>query len=388
MRKVKVGIVGCGVISHTYISNIQSMFRWLDITACSALHIENAKRTAERYGIPKACSTEELLADPEIEIVINLTIPAIHTEINKQILNAGKHLYCEKPFALSLDDAKEVLALAKSKGLMVGAAPETFLGAGMQTCRKVIDDGWIGTPISATANMMSYGTETWHTSPEFYYKEGAGPMLDMGPYYLTALVSLLGPISRTSCFSRIGQKTRKIYSLPKRGESIEVEVPTTYNGIMEFASGVSANINMTFDAWMSSMPKLEIYGTEGTLLLPDPNYFGGKIKIIRKEKVLDSLNLYGGEEIPYSSDYKDLQEIPQIYMQPMEYIRGLGVLDMAYAFVYGRKHRTNEELIYHVTEAMLSFDVSARTGEIYNMTSTCDRPEPMPRGYDIGELDR
>ncbi|MDD4112960.1 MAG: Gfo/Idh/MocA family oxidoreductase, partial [Herbinix sp.] len=347
MRKVKVGIVGCGVISNTYISNIQSMFKWLDITACSALHLENVKNTANRYGIPKASSTEELLADSEIEIVINLTTPAVHTEINKQILNAGKHLYCEKPFALTLNEAKEVLELAKSKGLMVGAAPETFLGAGLQTCRKIIDDGWIGVPISATANMISFGVETWHANPEFYYKEGAGPMLDMGPYYLTALVSLLGPISRTSCFSRIGNESRKIYSMPHRGRNIEVEVPTTYNGIMEFTSGVSANINMTFDVWMSSMPKLEIYGSEGTLLIPDPNYFGGKIKIFRKEKVLDSLINYDENKEPYTTNYEDLQEMPQVFQQPKEYIRGLGVLDMAYALVYGRKHRTNEELIYH-----------------------------------------
>lgn len=388
MRKVKIGIIGCGVISNTYISNIKSMFQWLDIVACSALHVENAKKTAAKYGIPKACTTEELLADPEIEIVINLTIPAVHTEINKEILRAGKHLYCEKPFALNLKDAKETLDLAKSMGLMVGAAPETFLGAGMQTCRKIIDDGWIGRPISATANMISYGTETWHASPEFYYKEGAGPMLDMGPYYLTALVSLLGPISRTSCFSSIGHKTRKIYSEPHRGETIDVEVPTSYNGIIEFENGVNANINMTFDVWMSSLPRLEIYGTEGTLLLPDPNYFGGKIKIIRKEKVLDSLNIYGGDQIPYSTEYNDIQEMPQIFMQPMEYIRGLGVLDMAYALVYGRKHRTNEELIYHVTEAMLSFDESVKSGKVYTMESTCERPDPMPRGVEFGELDR
>lgn len=388
MRKVKVGIIGCGVISDTYISNIKSMFHWLDITACAALHLESAKKTADKYDIPKACSTEELLADPDIEIIINLTIPAVHTEINRQILNAGKHLYCEKPFALNLQDAKETLELAKSKGLMVGAAPETFLGAGLQTCRKVIDEGWIGTPISATANMISHGTETWHASPEFYYKDGAGPMLDMGPYYLTALVSLLGPISRTSCFSSIGNKTRTIYSEPLRGKVIDVDVPTTYNGIIEFASGVNANINMTFDVWMSSLPKLELYGTEGTLLIPDPNLFGGKIKVFRKERVLDSLHLFGGNGQPYSTDYNDLQEIPQVFQEPMEYIRGLGVLDMAYALVYGRKHRTNEELIYHVTEAMLSFDESVKTGEVYSLKSTCERPEPMPRGVEFGELDK
>lgn len=320
-------------------------------------------------------------------MILLLTIPAVHTEINQQILQAGKHLYCEKPFALNLEEAKETLELAKVKGLMVGAAPESFLGAGLQTCRKVIDDGWIGTPVSATANMISYGHETWHTSPEFYYKEGGGPMLDMGPYYLTSLVSLLGPITRTSCFASIGNKTRKIYSKPLRGKNINVDVPTTYNGIIEFASGVNANINMTFDVWMSSLPKLEIYGTEGSLLLPDPNYFGGKIKIIRKEKVLDSLNIYGGEDMPYSTEYDNLQEVPQLFMQPMEYIRGLGVLDMAYALVYKRKHRTNEELIYHVTEALLSFDESAKSGLVYNMKSTCKRPEPMPRGVEFGQLD-
>lgn len=386
MRKVKIGIIGCGVISNTYISNIKSMFRWLDITAVSALHIENARSTAKKYEIPKACTTEELLADPEIEIVVNLTTPKVHTEVNRQILRAGKHLYCEKPFALNLKDAKDTLELAKSKGLMVGAAPENFLGAGLQTCRRVIDEGWIGIPISATANMISHGVETWHASPEFYYKEGGGPMLDMGPYYITALVSLLGPITRTACFSKIGNKTRKIYSQPLRGKIIDVEVPTTYNGIMEFANGVNANINMSFDVWMSNLPKLEIYGTEGTLILPDPNLFGGKVKIFRKEKVLDSLNLYGGAEKPYTTDYEDLQEIPQIFQQPMDYIRGLGVLDMAFALVNGTKHRASEELIYHVTEAVLSFDESVRTGSVYKMKSTCERPEPLPKDIDIWSL--
>lgn len=387
MRKVKIGIIGCGVISNTYISNIQTMFTWLDIQACADLDRDKAVSTAKKYGIPKGCSTEELLNDPEIEIVINLTIPAAHTEVNKQILMAGKHLYCEKPFALSLQEAEEVISLAKSKGLMIGAAPETFLGAGLQTCRKVIDDGWIGTPISATANMISYGIETWHTSPEFFYKKGAGPMLDMGPYYITALVSLLGPIKRTACFANIGRKTRKIYSKPLRGKTISVEAPTTYTGIMEFENGVNANINMSFDIWMSNLPKLEIYGTEGTLILPDPNYFGGKIKIFRKERVLDALKLYGGEDKPQIDICEDIQEIPQIYQQPMDYIRGLGVLDMAYALVNRRKHRTNEDLILHVTEALLSFDQAAKTGSVYNMKTTCERPVPLPAGKDIDELD-
>lgn len=387
MRKVKIGIIGCGVISHTYISNIKEMFHWLDIVACADRNLNKAEAMASKYGISEGCSVEDLLANPEVEIIVNLTTPAYHTEVNRKILMAGKHLYCEKPFALNLKDAEDILELAKSKGLMVGAAPDTFLGAGLQTCRKVIDDGWIGTPISATANMVSYGIETWHTAPEFYYKEGAGPMLDMGPYYITALVSLLGPITRTACFSRIGNKSRKILSKPLRGKTINVEVPTTYNGIMEFASGVNANINMSFDVWMSNLPKLEIYGTEGTLILPDPDYFGGVIKIFRKERVLDSLNLYGGDRPPYSTKYEDLQEIPQIFQQPLDYIRGMGVYDMAFALVNGRKHRANEELIYHVTEAVLSFDESVKTGSFYNMRSSCERPKPLPMGIDIGELD-
>lgn len=389
MRKVKIGLIGCGVISHTYISNIKVMFPWLEIVACSATTIDKAKKVADQYSILKAYSTEELLKDPDIEIVVNLTTPAVHTEINKKVLSAGKHLYCEKPFALSLEEAKETLDLAKRKGLMVGGAPETFLGAGLQTCRKVIDEGWIGKPVMVTANMTSHGTETWHAAPEFYYKKGAGPMLDMGPYYLTALVALLGPIASTACFTSIGNPTRTIYSNPLRGKKIEVEVPTSYTGIIQFESGVHANMNMSFDIWHSSLPKLEIYGTEGTLIVPDPNMFGGKIKIFRKEKVLDSLNqrLYTGEERPYTTVYDDLQEIPQVYQEPLEYMRGLGVLDMAFALVEGRAHRTSEELLYHVTEAMLSFDESARTNKFYQMTSTCHRPTPMCMGKEFGELD-
>ncbi len=389
MRKVKIGLIGCGVISHTYISNIKSMFPWLEILACSATSAEKARKVADRYGIRGALSTAELLADPEIELVVNLTTPAVHTEINRQILKAGKHLFCEKPFALSLGEAKEILDLAKESGRMVGGAPETFLGAGLQTCRKVIDDGWIGRPVMVTANMTSHGTETWHEAPEFYYKKGAGPMLDMGPYYLTALVALLGPISTTACFSSTGRTERTIYSNPLRGSAIAVEVPTSYTGILQFASGVHCSINMSFDIWHSTLPKLEIYGTEGTLIVPDPNMFGGKIKIFRKEKVLDSLNqsFLSGKDRPYSTSYEDLQEIPQLFEEPLEYMRGLGIMDMAYALVKGRKHRANEELIYHVTEALLSFDKAAEERSVYRMSSTCERPEPVPLGRKFGELD-
>lgn len=390
MRKVKIGIIGCGVISNTYIKNIKAFFPWLEISACASRNPEKARLTAEKYSIPRACTTEELLKDAEIEIVLNLTTPDAHTEINKMALSAGKHVFCEKPLALSLSDAEEVIGLARQKGLMLGCAPETFMGAGLQTCRKVLDDGWIGKPIAATANMTSFGPETWHASPEFYYKKGAGPMLDMGPYYVTALVSLLGPVTRTACFTDAGRTRRKIYSSPQRGREIEVEVPTTYTGIMEFECGVHANINMTFDVWLSNLPKLEIYGTEGTLIVPDPNMSSGRVRIFRQEKVLDAVNsrFYGENDAKtYSTDLDSLQEIPLITQQPLDYFRGLGVLDMAYALVNGRKHRANEELAYHVTEALFSFDTAAKESSVYNMRSTCKRPEPVPQGRDFGELD-
>ncbi|MDP4090212.1 MAG: Gfo/Idh/MocA family oxidoreductase [Bacillota bacterium] len=389
MRKVKIGIIGCGVISNTYISNIKAMFSYLEIVACADINIDRAREMAKKYSIPKAYSTEELLADPEIEIAVNLTIPSVHAEVNQKALLAGKHVYCEKPFALSLEDAEATMELARSKGLRIGVAPETFLGAGIQTCRKAIDEGWIGKPIAATANMVSSGTETWHSSPEFFYKKGAGPLLDMGPYYITALVTLLGPIGQTSCFSSIGNPQRRIYSNPLRGKMIDVEVPTTYTGIMKFESGVHVNMNMSFDVWFSNLPKLEIYGTEGTLIVPDPNMFGGQIKIFRKERVLDSISgsMYGEKKSQDTNPYEHLQEIPQVYQQPLEYMRGLGVLDMAYALVNGRKHRANEELAYHVTEAMLSFDIAEKEGIVYKMKSTCSRPDPLPKGMEFGELD-
>lgn len=389
MRKVKIGIIGCGVICHIYINNIKSMYEWLEIVACADRVLPKAQEVAEKYDLPKACSVEELLADSAIEMVINLTIPIAHTEINQKVLRSGKHVYCEKPLALTLQDAKETIELAKSKGLMLGCAPETFMGAGPQTCRKIIDEGWIGKPVSATANMTSYGVETWHASPEFYYKEGAGPMMDMGPYYLTALVHLLGPIEKLGCFASIGTAQRKIFSQPLKGKTIDVEVSTTYTGMIAFESGVQANINMSFDIWHSNLPKLEIYGTEGTLIIPDPNMFGGEIKIFRKEKVLDAIQsqIFSGKEPSSSIKYENLQVVPQIYQQPFENMRGMGILDMAFALVNGRKHRANEELAFHVTEALLGFDQSAKNGTLYQMVSTCSRPMPLPQGFELGELD-
>jgi len=389
MRKVKVGVVGCGVISDVYLENLTSTFKVTEVKACADLFPEKAREAADKFNVPKACSVEELLADPEIEIVVNLTIPVAHTEINLAALNAGKHAYCEKPLALNMEDAKKTMETAQDKNLLLGCAPDTFLGAGLQTCRKVIDDGMIGEPVAATANFVCHGHETWHPAPEFYYKEGAGPMMDMGPYYLTALVSLLGPISRLNCFARKTFEERTITSKMLKGQKIDVDVLTHYSGIMEFESGAIVNINKSFDVWLSNLPCMEIYGTEGTLIAPDPNFFGGPVKVLRGEdmvKSVDGLDVGEAVEKIHSEEmFEFFKEVPLIYDNITDNMRGIGVVDMAYALTEGRKHRAGGDLIYHVTEALTSFDKSAKEGKIYEMTSTCDRPQELPSGPEPGE---
>ena len=368
MDKVKVGLVGCGKISGAYLKNAQS-YEAMEIAACADLDLERARAKAEQYGIAKACSVEELMADPDIEIVLNLTIPAAHADIALKALNAGKHVYGEKPLAVTREEGKRILELAGKKGLLVGSAPDTFLGGGIQTCRKLIDEGWIGRPLAATAFMMSRGHEHWHPDPEFYYEPGGGPMFDMGPYYLTALVNLLGPIRRVSGSAQIGVPERTITSQPKFGKKIEVKVPTHVAGVIDFHSGVIGTIITSFEifAGTSGLPRIEIYGTEGTLTVPDPNTFAGPVKGRRY-------------------DEKEWREIPLTH-ENVENCRGLGLLDMVYALRSGRPHRASGELAYHVLEAMHGFHDASREGKHYIMQSTCDKPAPLPAGLAPNELD-
>lgn len=391
MRKVKVGIIGCGVISRTYMKNLAEIYEMLEVEAVADIFIEKAKETAEQFGIKKAYTVDELLADPEVEIVANLTIPKAHKEVNMKALSAGKHVYCEKPLALNQEDAKEQINFAKEKGLLLGCAPDTFLGAGLSTCRKVIEDGWIGTPIGATANLVGHGHETWHPAPEFYYKEGAGPMLDMGPYYITALVSMLGPVKKVSCFAKKTFDKRTITSKAQKGKEIDVDVLTHYAGLMEFADGLIANINMSFDVWLSNLPCIEIFGTEGTLVVPDPNMFGGPVKVLRGNSMVDSVEgMEVGEAVEkiHSEEmFEFFHEVPLAYHKSTDNMRGLGLLDMAYAIVKGREHRANPELVYHVMEVLNSFDKSAKSGETVRMQTACKKPKPIPIGLKNGTLD-
>ena len=356
MSKTKIGIIGTGNISSKYIEVCQSL-ALLDLVACADLNVEKARQMAEKTGIRQACSVDELLADDQIQIVLNLTPPAAHAQVALAALAAGKSVYNEKPLALGREDAQMMMEMARSGGLRIGCAPDTFLGAGLQTCRKLIDEGAIGMPVAATAFMLCHGHESWHPDPEFYYQAGGGPMFDMGPYYLTALVSLLGPVTRAAGSDRASFPERVIGSLPKKGQKITVEVPTHVTGLLDFASGAIGTMITSFDAWGHSLPHMEIYGSEGTLSLPDPNTFGGPVRLWRAGDK-------GWEDISLVPGYPDNS-------------RGLGVADMAEAMQTGRAHRANDRLAYHVLDIMHAFHVSSVGGMHVRLASTCERPEPF-----------
>jgi predicted dehydrogenase len=352
-----VGLIGCGNISTTYLKVAQTLGAF-QIVACADVRREAAEAQAAQFNIARVCSVDELLADPAIEIVLNLTTPESHSTIALAALAAGKSVYNEKPLAMSRADGLQMLATAKERGLRVGGAPDTFLGAGLQTCRELIDAGAIGTPVGANAFMMSRGHEHWHPNPVFYYKPGGGPLFDMGPYYLTALVSLLGPVRRVSGATRITRAQRTITSQPRYGEKITVEVPTHVTGLLEFADGPIGVLVTTFDVQASALPWIEIYGTEGTLSAPDPNTFGGPVRLRRT-------NDEAWQEIPVTRPYAAQS-------------RGIGLADMAMALRTGGPQRASGELAYHVLDLMHAIHDAAETGHHVQIASTCERPAPMP----------
>lgn len=383
MAVCKVGILGCGNISSTYVSDIQRFYKDLQIVACANRSPEKARTLAEQFGIPKAYTPEELLQDPEVELVINLTPPQSHVQLNKQILAAGKHLFSEKPFAPTLEEAKDVAALAKGKGLLAACAPDTFLSSGLQSMRFYLDAGLIGKPFFVTANMTTFGVETWHPDPTAFYKKGAGPIMDMAPYYLSAIVSLLGPIESIAALSAQPSDTRLVYAGSLAGSRIPVETPTHYTAILKLCSGVVVNLNMSFDIYKSNLPMLEIYGDGGTLAYPDPNFGGGTPKVYRKEQYLETV----WQDNPESRVRKEaFRDLPELYPRVKDYSRGIGVLDLAKAIKEGRSPRAGMDLVLHVTEAMEALVASANTGIFYRMTTTCSRPEAIAPGGSPEEL--
>ena len=362
---LKVGLVGCGNISDIYLKNARKLDA-IEVVACADLVKQRAEAKAAQHGLPRACTVDELLADPKITIVLNLTTPDAHSEIALAALEAGKSIYNEKPLAIRLEDGRRILETARSKDLRVGCAPDTFLGGAWQTARKLIDEGAIGRPVAATAFMTCHGHEHWHPDPEFLYQVGGGPMFDMGPYYLTALITLLGPVRRVTGAASITFPERTITSEPKRGKRIKVEVPTHVAGVLEFVGGALGTIITSFDVWHANLPLIEVYGATGSLSLPDPNCFGGPIRL-------------------RAASDDAWQEVPTAFAH-VENERGLGVADMAAALGTGQRHRASGELALHVLEIMHAFHDAAREGRHVESETTCDRPVPLAPGFAFGQL--
>ena len=366
MKKMTAGIIGCGNISGIY-ADAGKKFQNLEILACADLDFARAHAMAEKHGIPRPLRVEQLLADRDIELVINLTIPAVQAEVGLEVLKNGKHLYNEKPLAQKRRAAREMIGLAREKDLLIGCAPDTFLGAGLQTCRKLIDEGSIGEPIAAAGVLMSAGMEHWHPHPEFFYKKGGVPLFDMGPYYLTAFTTLLGPVRRVTGSAKISFPKRTITSQPLAGTTIDAETPTHITAVLDFESGPIVTLATSFDVKSHSMPPIDFYGSEGTLSVPDPNNFGGPVRIRRQ-----------GEQ--------DWTEGPLAFGYN-ENSRGLGVSDMISAIQNKREHRANARTAYHVLDIMHSILDSSETEQHIELTSSMTRPSPFPEGLSEGEVD-
>lgn len=353
---LRAGIVGCGAISAQYLQGL-SAFDTVEVVAVADLDHDRAQQRADDFGIARACSTSELISDPGIDIVINLTIPAAHSEIAQAALLAGKHVYNEKPLSLTVEQARPLVSLASERGLIFGCAPDTFLGAGLQTCRALIDAGAIGLPIAASASFQCPGHESWHPSPAFYYQHGGGPMLDMGPYYVTALVNLLGPVRRVAGSAKITRPQRVITSEPLNGTVIDVEVPTHQAAVLDFEGGVTSTLVASFDVQATRVPSIEIHGTEGSLAVPDPNTFDGGVRL-------------------FTTTSREWRDVEHSAGHPGSR-RGLGVADIADALASGRPPRASAELALHVLEVLESVPASSQAGRFLEMVTRVDRPEAL-----------
>ena len=364
MERVGIGIIGCGNISEAYLKAAPT-FPILDVRGVADLRPEAARARADAFGV-KAMTVRALLADPTIEIVVNLTLPPAHVEVGLQAIEAGKHVHSEKPLGVDTQEARTLLDRAAARGLRVGCAPDTFLGGAHQTCRKLVDEGAIGRPLAGTAFFMCPGHESWHPNPAFYYARGGGPMLDMGPYYITELVNLLGPVAQVTGMSARAREQRTITSEPLAGQTMTVEVATHVAGIMRFVSGAVVSIAMSFDVPQHRHAPIELYGSDCTLLVPDPNRFGGSIEVGRNKS---------WSERPVQHIYADGN------------YRIIGVADLAHAIRSNRLHRASGELAYHVLEVMEAFQTSSEHGAHVSIETRPLRPAMLPTDLVYGQLD-
>jgi predicted dehydrogenase len=373
MEAIIIGVIGCGNISDAYLRGA-ARSRLVRVKSVADIRPEAARAKARdyrEYGV-EAVPVDTLLADPDIEIVVNLTVPAAHAPVNLQILEGGKHVYQEKPLATRFADAKPVTGFAAAKGLRIGCAPDTFLGAAHQACRYAIDEGRIGVPVGGDAALLTHGMEHWHPNPEFFYRHGGGPTHDLGPYWVTQLVNLLGPVSRVAAQVSTPSRTRVISSQPLAGKTITVEVPTTVNGVLSFASGANVSLSHSWDVWKHRRLPLEIYGTEGSMLAPDPNFFGGEPQVSRRDGEWTPLDI---SRHPFGIPNRTTRAGARV----ADY-RIIGLLDMAAAIRSTRAHRASGALALHVLEVLDAFERSSLEGRHIVIETLCDRPEKLQQG--------
>ncbi|MFT5377427.1 MAG: putative dehydrogenase [Candidatus Latescibacterota bacterium] len=369
MDKIRVGVIGCGMVAKSYLNTLQK-FAHIEFGACADLMPERAEQIAAEYHFKRACSPDELLAGDDCDLVLNLTIPAAHCEVNLAILEAGKHVYSEKPLGIKLHEAEQVLAKAKEKGLRVGCAPDTFLAGAHQHCRQLIETGSIGQAVAAFGTVCGHGPDAYHANPHFFYEEGAGPMLDQGVYVITALLPLLGRVKTVSARAQIGIDDRTVLSEPRFGEKIEVKTPTHLVCALEYEGGGMANLMISWEIWASRLPPMEIYGSEGTIRLPHWNNYEDNFDLYKKEKD-------GG-------DWENIQT-HRPYVGGS--YRGLGMAEMAAAILTNKPHRASGERANHVLDIMEGLVRSSQEDRPIDMTTPYEKPEIFADGLEEGQID-
>jgi predicted dehydrogenase len=367
-RAMRIGILGCGHVSEQYFGGI-ALHEHLEVVACADRDRARAGEKATEHGVPTVRAPDELLADSAVEVIVNLTPPQAHAAVSLAAIEAGKHVWSEKPLATTLDDARRLLDAADSAGVRLGCAPDTFLGAGLQTAIKLVDDGWLGETIAGGVAMVTEpGYESWHPDVASFYTKGAGPLLDLGPYYVTALVAALGPVRRVTSMARTTFPERTVAVGPRRGEPIVVEVPTHVTGALEFEAGPVVTLLVSWDVLATNLPYIEIYGSAGSLSIANPDEFDGVPRLRR-----------AGAE-----DFAQPPPPPgSVHWSPTPLIRetggrrGLGVAEMAHAIERGRPHRANGELAYHVLEVLLALGAADGAPGGVPIASSCARPAPL-----------
>jgi predicted dehydrogenase len=366
MANLGLGIIGCGNISTSYL-RLAPLFKGLEVRSVADVNMEAAKARAEEFNV-KAQSVDDLLANKDVDVVINLTIPDAHYAVTKRILEAGKHAYSEKPLVLTLEEGVTLRDLAKAKGLAMGCAPDTFLGGAHQQARAVLDEGRIGTITAGCAAVLNHGMEHWHPNPDFFFLPGAGPMLDLGPYYVANLINLLGPVRRVGALTSSAEAERTIANGPRLGEKVPVKTPTNIHALLEFHSGATINLSTSWDVWHHKRNHFELYGTEGTLYVPDPNFFGGTIEVGRKDGSLTALE-------PWDHPFGVLNQ--EHGGRHLANYRTAGLADMVAALQGGRDARCSLDRALHGVDVMTACLKSGETGQFVTLTTVCTRPAAL-----------